>query len=91
MKNYKTNKQTNKNVRTEKNHERNSVWNLLWERRTNVKRVYMYVYLGVPVVYRRRNWTRRYEFKSWADCISHFTNTLGKGMNPIILPPTMGK
>ncbi len=21
------------------------------------------------------------------DCISHSTNTLGKGMNPIILPP----
>ena len=25
------------------------------------------------------------------DCISHITNTLGKGMNPIILPPAMGK
>ena len=25
------------------------------------------------------------------DCISHSTNTLGKGMNPIILPPSMGK
>ena len=25
------------------------------------------------------------------DCISHSTNTLGKGINPIILPPTMGK
>ena len=24
-------------------------------------------------------------------CISHSTNTLGKGMNPIILPPAMGK
>ena len=23
--------------------------------------------------------------------ISHFTNTLGKGVNPIILPPPMGK
>ena len=23
--------------------------------------------------------------------ISHSTNTLGKGMNPIILPPEMGK
>ena len=29
--------------------------------------------------------------KSWTDCISHSTNTLGKGMNPIILPPAMGK
>ena len=26
-----------------------------------------------------------------SDCISHSTNTLGKGMNPIILPPAMGK
>ena len=25
------------------------------------------------------------------DCISHSTNTLGKVMNPIILPPAMGK
>ena len=25
------------------------------------------------------------------DCISHSTNTLGKGMNPIILPPAVGK
>ena len=25
------------------------------------------------------------------DCISHSTNTLGKGMNPITLPPAMGK
>ena len=41
--------------------------------------------------YRRRNWTWRHEFKSWTDCISHSTNTLGKGMNPIILPPAMGK
>ena len=41
--------------------------------------------------YRRRNWTRWHEFKSWTDCISHSTNTLGKGMNPIILPPAKGK
>ena len=25
------------------------------------------------------------------DCISHDTNTLGKGMNPIIFPPVIGK
>ena len=25
------------------------------------------------------------------NCISHSTNTIGKGMNPIILPPAMGK
>ena len=26
-----------------------------------------------------------------ADCISYNTDTLGKGMNPIILPPARGK
>ena len=26
-----------------------------------------------------------------ANCISHSTNTLAKGMNPIIIPPAMGK
>ena len=26
-----------------------------------------------------------------ADCLSHCTNTLGKGMNPIILPPAISK
>ena len=26
-----------------------------------------------------------------ADCISNSTNALVKGMNPIILPPAMGK
>ena len=26
-----------------------------------------------------------------ADCISHSTDTLEKGMNPMILPPTMDK
>ena len=31
----------------------------------------------------------RLHFES--DCISHSTNTLGKGMNPIIIPPAMGK
>ena len=29
--------------------------------------------------------------KDETDCISHSTNTLGKGMNPIILPPARGK
>ena len=34
--------------------------------------------------YRCRKWTR-----DETDCISHSTNTLGKGMNPIILPPAI--
>ena len=43
--------------------------------------------------YRRRKWTRRHEFKSWPRLIAfHIAlNTLGKGVNPIILPPVMGK
>ena len=43
--------------------------------------------------YIQEKWTRRHEFKSWTRLIafSHSTNTLGKGMNPIILPPAMGK
>ena len=36
--------------------------------------------------YRRR----RVQILDETDCISHSTNTLGKGMNPIILPPAMG-
>ena len=31
------------------------------------------------------------QFLDETDYISHGTNTLGKGMNPIILPPAMGK
>ena len=43
--------------------------------------------------YRRRKWTRRtrVQILDETDCISHSTNTLGKGMNPIILPQAMGK
>ena len=43
--------------------------------------------------YRHRKWTWWHEFKSWMRLIafSHSTNTFGKGMNPIILPPAMGK
>ena len=33
----------------------------------------------------------RAQIQDETDCISHSTNTLGKGMNPIILPPAMSK
>ena len=33
----------------------------------------------------------RVQILDLTDCISHSTNTLGKGMNPIVLPPAMGK
>ena len=32
----------------------------------------------------------RVQIRDKTDCILHSTNTLGKGMNPIILPPAMG-
>ena len=43
--------------------------------------------------YRRRKWdtAARVQILDQANYISHSTNTLGKGMNPIILPPAMGK
>ena len=56
--------------------------------------MYMYIVWRCPWSngYRRRKWIRQHEFKSdEINCISHSTNTLGKGMNPIILPPAMGK
>ena len=33
----------------------------------------------------------RVQIPDKTDCISHSTDTLGNGMNPIILPPAMGK
>ena len=35
--------------------------------------------------------TTRVQILDEAGFISHSTNTFGKGMNPIILPPAMGK
>ena len=34
---------------------------------------------------------KRVQILDETDCISHSTNTLGKGTNPIILPRAMGK
>ena len=43
--------------------------------------------------YRRRKWTRWHEFKSWMRLIAFHIALIpfGKGINPIILPPAMGK
>ena len=43
--------------------------------------------------YRRREWTQRHEFKSWTRLVAFHIAllALGKGMNPITLPPAMGK
>ena len=41
--------------------------------------------------YDKKYMATRVQILDETDCISHSTNTLGKGMNPIILPPAMGK
>ena len=45
------------------------------------------------VMFRIQTWPVQSIFneKNLTDCISHSPNTLGKGMNPIILLPAMGK
>ena len=49
--------------------------------------------MEVPVVYwlssQDMDTATRVQILDLTDCISHSTNTLGKGMNPIILPPAM--
>ena len=46
---------------------------------------------GVMVIVVGNGHGDRIQILDEADCISHITNTLGKGMNPIIIPPAMGK
>ena len=46
---------------------------------------------GVMVIVVENDTATRVQILDETDCISHSTNTLGKGMNPIILPPAMGK
>ncbi len=52
-------------------------------------------FMEVPVVQslspQEMNTATQVQILDDTDCISHSTNTLGKGMNPIILPPAMGK
>ena len=46
---------------------------------------------GVIVIVKEMDTATRVQILDETDCISHSTNTLGKGMNPIILPPALGK
>ena len=46
---------------------------------------------GVMVIVAGYGHETRVQILDETDCISHSTNTLEKGMNPIILPPAMGK
>ena len=60
--------------------------------------IYIYIYIqrergarGVMVIVIGNGHATRVQILDETDCISHSTYTLGKGMNPIILPPAMGK
>ena len=46
---------------------------------------------GVMVIVMEIDTAIRVQIQDETDCISRSTNTLGKGMNPIIFPPAMGK
>ena len=46
---------------------------------------------GVMVIVVGNGHATRVQILDKTDCISRSTNNLGKGMNPIILPPAMGK
>ena len=46
---------------------------------------------GVMVIVIGKDTATRVQILDQANCISHSTNTFGKGMNPIILPQAMGK
>ena len=43
------------------------------------------------VIVVRMDTATRVQILDETDCISHNANIFGKGMNPIILPPAMGK
>ena len=56
--------------------------------------VYEYMYIGacgVMVIVVGNGHGDTSSNPGQTDCISHSTNTLLKGMNPIILPPAMSK
>ena len=46
---------------------------------------------GVMVIVAGMNTATRVQILDESDFISHSTNTFGKGINPIILPPAMSK
>ena len=46
---------------------------------------------GVVVIVVEMDTATRVQILDETDCISHSTNTLGEGMHPVILQPSMGK
>ena len=64
----------------------------LWSRKVTVILIVIGV-LGTVTkgLIKEMDTATRVQILDETDCISYSTNTLGKGMNPIILPPAMGK
>ena len=48
---------------------------------------YIYITFFLVIYIYNQKWCNGYRRRKWTDYISHSTNTLVKGMNPIILPP----
>ena len=68
------------------------IWNTLCHLIRNLINLWDYKHLRRRLKcnsYRRGKWTRWPEFKNWTKLLafSHNANTLGKSMNPTILPP----
>ena len=68
-----------------KNFHRLFTRDLEWGKLVIVCIPYIYIYIYIYI------YMSRFQFLDKTDCISHCTNTLGKGMNPVNLPSPMGK
>ena len=54
--------------------------------------IYVYIYIYTYIyIYIYIDTATRVQILDETNCISHSNSTLGKGRNPIILPPAMGK
>ena len=66
-------------------------WYAIKPNQTKLKTFLSEIARGVMIIVVETDTLTRVQILDEADCISHCTNTFGKGMNPIILPPAMGK
>ena len=69
----------------------NVFWTLFYQLKDNISTVIWYQQGGARGVMVIVDTATRVQILAATDCISHSTNTLGKGMNPVILPPAMVK
>ena len=59
-----------------------------WKQKNNI---YIYIHIYIYTSSWEMDTATRVQILDETDCISHSTNTLGKGMNPIIFTPAIGK